>query len=226
MSLRLSRTPARSRATTPQRHKAGKISTTEPTRAAAPNHLIAGRATARVDVCGKTGRSQNAQVDQNGAVLPVEESKKDDEGNTILKVKGHITAEGKGKIPTRLFAGVPFESSYLFTTIGIRNQNNTAVTTGRLQLRSLSLNLYRTGYICARVKPKGRSTFENIFTGKKLGEVSSTIGQIPIYTGQIKVPVLSRNDMVDITVMSSSYLPFSLVNADWEGFYSARSQRV
>lgn len=161
-----------------------------------------------------------------GAVLPIEERKKDDDGNTILKVKGQLTADGKGKIPTRLFAGVPFESSYLFTTIGIRNQNNTAVTTGRLQLRSLSLNLYRTGYICARVKPKGRSTFENIFTGKKLGEVSSTIGQIPIYTGQIKVPVLSRNDMVDITVMSSSYLPFSLVNADWEGFYSARSSRV
>lgn len=157
-----------------------------------------------------------------GSVLDIEEREEDEtHGTTILTVKAKLT-QGS----TKLFAGVPYESTYQFTTLGIRNQNNTAITTGRLQLRSLSINLYRTGYVLITVKPKGRLPFNTVFTGKRLGEDSSTIGEIPIYTGQIKAPILSRNDAVDIVVSSSSHLPFSLVNADWEGFYSARSSRV
>ena len=152
-----------------------------------------------------------------GVVLPIISR----DGATYI-LKGKLTP---GR--TKLFAGVPFVSSYLFTTLGIRNQNNTAVTTGRLQLRSLSLNLYRTGYLDVIITPYGREPFINHFTGKRLGEdPSAVIGGLPIYTGQIKIPVLSCNTSVSLLASSDSPLPFSLVNADWEGFYSARAQRV
>ena len=94
-------------------------------------------------------------------------------------------------------------------------------------MRSLSLNLYRTGYLEVVVTPHGRNPFVTVFTGKRLGEdPSAIIGAIPLYTGQVRIPVLSRNTGVSILARSDSPLPFSLVNADWEGFYSARASRV
>lgn len=141
--------------------------------------------------------------------------------DNVATVKAKITDE------TKLFAGLPYNSKYVFTTIGIRNQNQTAITTGRLQLRKMWLNVTNTGYLKMNVKPVGRvvSTYE--FTGKRLGEISSTIGEIPLYDGQIYIPILSRNIYTEINIESdNSYLPFSVVNADWEGFYTSRHTRV
>jgi hypothetical protein len=150
-----------------------------------------------------------------GLILPVLRR----EGRTYT-IKANITPN------TKLLAGVPFDSSYEFTTLGIRNQNNTAITAGRLQIRSLNLNLHDTGYLVMQVKPQGKEMSAYVFTGKRLGDSSAVVGDIPIYNGQIKVPVLSKNESVTITATSNSPLPFALVNGGWEGFYTTRSQRV
>lgn len=150
-----------------------------------------------------------------GLILPVLKR----EGRTYT-IKTNLTHN------TKLFAGVPYISSYEFTTLGIRNQNNTAATSGRLQVRNLHLNLHDTGYLVMQVKPQGKEGSAYVFTGKRLGDSSAVIGDIPIYTGQVKVPVLSRNESVTIVASSNSPLPFALVNGWWEGFYTTRSQRV
>jgi hypothetical protein len=56
--------------------------------------------------------------------------------------------------------------------------------------------------------------------------LTAVVGDIPIYNGQIRVPVLSKNESVTIIATSNSPLPFALVNGGWEGFYTTRSQRV
>lgn len=138
----------------------------------------------------------------------------------VVTVKGLVTAN------TKFFVGIPYESLYTFTSFGIRQQNNTAVTTGRLQLRGVALNLNKTGYVDIIVKPKGKLESVFHFTGKRIGEDSATIGEIPIYSGQVKFPVLSVNVTTAVTAKSNSHLPFSLVNADWEGYYTSRSTRM
>lgn len=135
-------------------------------------------------------------------------------------IKGKVTANSK------LFAGVPYLSDYTFTTLAIRNENQTAVTTGRLQLRNMSLNLSKTGFIKTEIKPRGKTSSVYTFTGKRLGEASATIGSIPIFTGQIKTPVLSKSNEVTIHAFSDSPLPFAIVNVDWEGFYTTRNQKL
>ena len=146
--------------------------------------------------------------------------------NVVSRNNKTITVKHKITNKTRLYAGIPFKSTYAFTTLGIRNQNNTAITTGRLQLRNLYLNINDTGYIKVEVKPKGKDSSVYTFTGKRLGDSSSTIGDIPLYNGQISIPVLSRNIDTSIAITSDSYLPFAIVNADWEGFYTSRHTRV
>lgn len=138
----------------------------------------------------------------------------------MFKVRGNIMSKP-------LFLGISYNSTYTFTTLAIRQeQRGSAITTGRLQLRSMMLNCYNTGYLEMHVTPDFRPTSTRIFTGRELGHGSNILGQNPIYTGAIKCPILSLNTQVKIQASSDSFLPFALVNATWEGFYNARAQQA
>lgn len=127
----------------------------------------------------------------------------------------------------KFFAGIPYKSTYTFSQQAIREQNKgNAITTGRLQLRSLTINCDATGYLELEVTPSFRETSRYIFTGRELGHGTNIIGDIPLYTGKVKVPILSLNTQVSIAATSDSFLPFALVNASWEGFYNTRHQQV
>ena len=128
----------------------------------------------------------------------------------------------------RFFAGLPFTSSYVFTTFALREDNGkgNAVMEGRLQLRSLTLTCARTGYLEIHVRPQFRQESVYTFTGRELGHGSNILGSISLYTGNIKAPLLSCNTQIQVEARSASFLPFSLVNASVEGFYNSRSQRM
>lgn len=71
-----------------------------------------------------------------------------------------LTVEGPDAHGRKLFIGIPYESSYTFSTFAIRegDSKGNAVTTGRLQLRRLTLNCSNTGFLHMYVTPKFRPT--------------------------------------------------------------------
>lgn len=138
-----------------------------------------------------------------------------------------LSVEGPDLHDQKLFIGIPYESSYTFSTFAIReNDKGNAVTSGRLQLRRLTLNCADTGFLRLHVTPKFRPTSTYTFTGRELGHGTNVLGSIPLYTGTINFPILSLNMQVEIRASSDSFLPFALVNASWEGFYNTRNARV
>ena len=148
----------------------------------------------------------------------------------LLDIVSHggetVTVRGDAS-DKKFFAGIPYRSTYTFSQQAIREQSKgNAITTGRLQLRSMTLNCDDTGYLEMEVTPSFRQTSRYIFTGRELGHGTNVIGDIPLYTGKIKVPVLSLNTQVSIAATSASFLPFALVNASWEGFYNTRHRQV
>lgn len=153
-------------------------------------------------------------------------------GNLLRRVRvtgpRTLTVEGPDAHGKKLFIGIPYESSYTFSTFAIRegDSKGNAVTTGRLQLRRLTLNCSNTGFLHMHVTPKFRPTSTYTFTGRELGHGTNIIGAIPLYTGTINFPILSLNTQVEVKVGSDSFLPFALVNASWEGFYNTRNARV
>lgn len=153
-------------------------------------------------------------------------------GNLLRRVRvtgpRTLTVEGPDAHGRKLFIGIPYESSYTFSTFAIRegDSKGNAVTTGRLQLRRLTLNCSNTGFLHMHVTPKFRPTSTYTFTGRELGHGTNIIGAIPLYTGTISFPILSLNTQVEVKVGSDSFLPFALVNASWEGFYNTRNARV
>lgn len=153
-------------------------------------------------------------------------------GNLLRRVRvtgpRTLTVEGPDAHGKKLFIGIPYTSSYTFSTFAIREGDNkgNAVTTGRLQLRRLTLNCSNTGFLHMHVTPKCRPTSTHTFTGRELGHGTNIIGAIPLYTGTISFPILSLNTQAEVKAESDSFLPFALVNTSWEGFYNTRNARV
>ena len=153
-------------------------------------------------------------------------------GNLLRRVRvtgpRTLTVAGPDAHGKKLFIGIPYTSSYTFSTFAIREGDNkgNAVTTGRLQLRRLTLNCSNTGFLHMHVTPKCRPTSTHTFTGRELGHGTNIIGAIPLYTGTISFPILSLNTQAEVKAESDSFLPFALVNASWEGFYNTRNARV
>lgn len=166
------------------------------------------------DMCLVTRPLAGSLIHQ-GALLQVESA-----GENTLTVKGNLHG-----VP--FFVGLPFRSVYTFSTFAIReNEKGNAVTTGRLQLRNLSLNCSNTGFLELHITPTFRPTSVHTFTGRELGHGTNIIGAVTLYTGTVKCPILSVNTGVEVKAVSNSFLPFALVNTSWEGFYNSRHQRM
>lgn len=164
--------------------------------------------------------SRKSETQQTGYGFLYDNVVVDEEDRTLVTVRGN--ASGRP-----LYAGLPYTSSYVFSTLALRqDQKSNAVTTGRLQLRSMTLNCANTGYLEIKVTPTFRDTSTYVFTGRELGHGSNILGEMPLYSGTIKCPLLSLNTQVSIEATSDSFLPFSIVNASWEGFYNMRAQRT
>jgi hypothetical protein len=126
-----------------------------------------------------------------------------------------------------LIVGRKYTFRYQFSPITIKQQQGQAVksdTQGRLQLRTMQVNFSKTGYFTAKVTPEGRSTFTYTYSGKTLGQPSSTIGTIELDTGNTKFPILAQNTGVTIELNSDAPLPCAFLSADWEGMYVKRSR--
>ena len=122
--------------------------------------------------------------------------------------------------------GIPFSSRVVFSKQYAREQDGSAIISGRLQLRYMTLSYRDSGYFEVKVTPKFRSTRVNKFTGRILGSGSNVIGQLSIeQRGAYRFPVLSRGDEVTIEVSSDSILPFTIVSASWVGFFNEISRQ-
>lgn len=109
----------------------------------------------------------------------------------------------------------------------IRDQKNSGppYLNGRVQMRTLWVYYENTGAFQVSVTPPYRETFDHRFTGRITSHGSNLLGCIPISSGVFRVPILCRAEDVAITISSESFLPFQIVNAEWEGFYHSRSSR-
>ena len=123
--------------------------------------------------------------------------------------------------------GVPYTTSYKFSTLFVReNQGKQSVQSGRLQLRTMRLNYENTGFFKVLVTPEGRTTGTYDMTGQILNSTTTTVEDINIVSGTFRFPIQSKNDRVNIEIQSDSHLPCNFQSAEWEGYYTIRSQRI
>lgn len=131
---------------------------------------------------------------------------------------------------TDLIVGRQFTFRYTLSTITVKaaqaGGGQKSDTEGRLQIRKVAFNYADTGFFDVKVTPHNRSTYSYRYSGRTLGNETSTIGQPSFDTGRFIVPVMTRNTDTAIVIENSSPVPCSLLSADWEGFYVKRSQPI
>jgi hypothetical protein len=128
-----------------------------------------------------------------------------------------------------LFIGIPYESKYTLSEQYVRESSGrglVAVTSGRYQIRNISLNFENSGYFQVEVTPEGRSTSYTYMNGYIIGTSTSKVGVPAISSGTIKVPVSCRNTDFTFDIKSSSHLPMYIASAEVEGYYHNRSRRI
>tara|TARA_R110000823_G_scaffold193917_1_gene325311 strand:- start:498 stop:2540 length:2043 start_codon:yes stop_codon:yes gene_type:complete len=123
--------------------------------------------------------------------------------------------------------GVPYTFTYTFSEQHVReNQGKQSVQSGRLQLRTMRVNYEDSGFFKVNVTPENRDIQEYEFSGSVISSPSSLIEEVNLQDGTFRFPIQSKNDRVAISLTSDSYLPCSFQSAEWEGYYTIRSQRI
>lgn len=142
---------------------------------------------------------------------------------TVLKALGNHAAGP-------CLIGRQYTTRYTFSRLSVSQgsdqRGRVAITDGRLQLKTLSLNYSDTGFFKVRIEKPGRPVRDEVFFPQRIGIVGNNIGELTLPDGRFRVPVLSRNDQVSISIESDSHLPCSILSADWEGEFVMRSQRT
>jgi len=141
------------------------------------------------------------------------------------------TVKVKGKYDTEdVFIGQQYALRYTFSHQFLRessqNGSQSALVSGRLQMRAWTLVFEDTGFFSVAVTPKFRDTFLYKFTGTILGAGNNTIGSIPLADGEFTFLIQSKNDQVIIEVINDTFLPSHFLSVEWEALYNRRSQKV
>jgi hypothetical protein len=131
---------------------------------------------------------------------------------------------------TKFYIGRSYTLRYRFSTFVLKEEavggGQATVGEGRIQLRKASLTYDRSGYFRVEVTPFRRQTYQYVFAGRVVGSARNVIGEVALEAGRFGFPLMSKNDMVTVDIVNDSYLPSSVLSAEWEGLYVIRSRIV
>lgn len=123
--------------------------------------------------------------------------------------------------------GVEYDKSFTLSPIYIKKATGSGGTVsrlgGRLQLRKIKFSYSDTVLFTVSVTPKSRSSYTRTFTAP-IGSDEAVIGAVVPRDGVYSVPVVSEASTTTIQVSSSSYLPFAITSAEWEGLFNANAR--
>ena len=146
-----------------------------------------------------------------------------------------ITCFTKGDYRTsKVVIGARYNFEYTFTNAYIPRKDQArqriiGELDGRLQVATWTINHFNSGRYEVRVKRKNRKTDSvTTFRARQLNVMNNQLDseKSVLETGNLRVPVYSRNTDCAVTVSSDSWLPVTLMSACWEGNYSDRAKRV
>jgi hypothetical protein len=125
-----------------------------------------------------------------------------------------------------VFFGQNYKMTYRFSQQYVKDQNQVALTNGKLKLRRFYIDYRDSGYFTVEVQPQARDTYTYKFTGKSLGVSSATLGLPSIRSGTYTFPVLTSNEGVRIDIINDSYLPSSFQSAGWDAEFVTFGRRM
>lgn len=98
---------------------------------------------------------------------------------------------------------------------------------GRLQLSRMKINFSKSGYFEVQVKHNDtRSSHCYYHTARVLGATNNKMNVIPMETGSMTIPIMGKNDNVQISIKTQAPTAMSLMGYTWEGNYIKRTRTI
>jgi len=135
-------------------------------------------------------------------------------GDSYVSVDGDKTGKA-------YYYGQRYQMTYEFSPWFLKNSQGTTQK-GRLQIRSLSLSFFDTGYFELHVTPKYRDTITHTFNGLRLN--TTILEGNTLHEDSLRYMVLGESDKTKIELKNHTHLPCVFQEATFEGFFNARAK--
>ena len=145
-----------------------------------------------------------------------------DRGAGTLSVQGDFSGQ-------TVYLGEPYTMRYEFSKPILKSSNfrgsqvvYPSTAGNRYQIRYMTLVFSETAFFEVKVTPEYREATSYVFTGRQVGDSSSTSDVIPRVDGDFRVPVYGQADRIKIELVNSSHLPSEFQAAQFEGEFTSR----
>lgn len=120
------------------------------------------------------------------------------------------------------------EMSRPYLTSDGPNNSRLGELANRLQINYWTVRHFNSAFYNVEVKRKNRQSTYATYRSRTLGVEGNRLGTEVelLQDGELRVPVHTRNTESELIVKSDSWLPVTLVGAEWEGMYSNRARRT
>lgn len=146
---------------------------------------------------------------------------------TTVTVPGNETAG-------QVLGGSAYTLSFTFSRMYAKKSDGSSLTSGRLQMRTMTLAYQATGFFHTEVWPYGTAS-QSItgdvipskvkdYTGKTVGSSDLILNAPVLHTGKFPFQVLGDAAQVVITVSNSTHVGSTFVAAEWEAMYFNRAR--
>lgn len=140
-----------------------------------------------------------------------------------LYYKSGTTWACAGNWAATQYIGLQYTMRFRFSELFMRDRENNAITTGRLQLHYMGVQYRDSTYFRAEVWCQGREVARYENTAFRLGSYTFVSDNPLVASGNFRFPVASRSDRVLIDIVNDSPFPSVIYAARWEGLFANRS---
>lgn len=124
-----------------------------------------------------------------------------------------------------MWVGIPFESSVTLTPPYLRDNNGTAISTGRLVITNLMVSLSKSADMVAAITYNGVDTID-VDKARVVGDPLNLIGQVPVTTRTALTSVGRAVGEYTCTLKSQDWLPLGITSVQWTGQSFNRTPRA
>lgn len=156
-----------------------------------------------------------------------------DPDNYVWVDSSHVKYVGNWTA-VEVYGGLNYTFTYTLSQQFHRQRDNTAITTGRYQLRTVTIVFEDMAFFKTVVDPYGTGTESvteevvtaglNTFTGKTLGTTSLTLGSPTFENGTYDFQIYGNSQVASIQIINDVPFGGKLVSATVEGFYTRRGR--
>ena len=125
---------------------------------------------------------------------------------------------------SKLWIGLPFESSVTLTNPFIRDGEGKAILSGRLVVGRLLVKLKRTAAMVADLV-HGQTTLTKVFNGRILGSLVNQVGKVAVTDADHSVGVGRESREYTLTLKSKLWYPLTITGIEWLGQSFNRTPR-